>query len=76
MAIVKNIERQALVRDSKHSIVECTYDVVIGVDGFKYLQIDTYGSSQRRLKGKKSQSLRLAPEAIARIKEIFEIHAL
>ncbi len=76
MALVKNITHQPLERESKHTDVECTFDVVIDSDGRKCLQLDTYGSNQREIKGKKSQSLRLTPEAIAQLKSIFADYGL
>ena len=76
MALVKNITHQPLERESKHTDVECTFDVVTSADGHKCLQLDTYGSNQREIKGKKSQSLRLAPEAIAQLKNIFAKYGL
>jgi hypothetical protein len=76
MALIRNIEYQSLERAARHSEVECTYDVIIDPDGRKYLQLDTYGSTERQIKGKKSQSLRLTPEAISQLKEIIAKHAL
>jgi hypothetical protein len=76
MALVKNITHQPLEIESKHTDVECTFDVVIGADGSKCLQLDTYGSNQREIKGKKSQSLRLSPEAIGQLKSIFAKYGL
>jgi hypothetical protein len=76
MALVKNITHQPLERESKHTDVECTFDIVIDSDGCKCLQLDTYGSNQREIKGKKSQSLRLTPEAIAQLKSIFANYGL
>ncbi|MBU5639034.1 hypothetical protein KOM00_20135 [Geomonas sp. Red69] len=75
MALVTEIKRQALERETKHTEADCTYDV-IEVDGKRFLQLDTYGSAQREIKGKKSQSLRLSPEAIAHLKKIFLQHDL
>ncbi len=72
MALVKNIIHQPLERDSKHSEVDCTYSLVVNSEGKKMLQIDTYGSSDRKILGKKSQSIRFSPEAIARLKEILK----
>ncbi|GHU14752.1 hypothetical protein AGMMS50225_27220 [Betaproteobacteria bacterium] len=66
MALVKNIKHQALERETEHTEVECTYAV-----GDKYLQLDTYGSSSRKMRGKKSQSIRLTSEAIQQLKNIF-----
>ncbi|MBU5615412.1 hypothetical protein [Geomonas azotofigens] len=75
MAIVTELIHQPLERESRHTEVACTY-AVIETDGKKFLQLDTYGSAQREIKGKKSQSVRLSPEAIAQIKKIFVQHGL
>ena len=69
MAIVRKLERVDLERDSKHTEVDCTYSIV-ETDGKKYLQIDTYGSSSRKIPGKKSQSIRFSPEALKQLKTI------
>jgi len=72
MAIVKNLTRINIDRDSGHTEVECTYTVIQGPEGEKYLQIDTYGSAVRKIPGKKSQSIRFSPEAIAQLREIID----
>lgn len=72
MAIVKSIEHQALERESKHTEAACTFDVVTDSHGRKYLQLDTYGSASREMRGKKSQSIRLTPEAIQQLKVILK----
>ena len=69
MAIVRKMESIQLERDSKHSEVNATYTVVT-TDGEKFLQIDTYGSASRQETGKKSQSIRFSPDAIAQLKSI------
>lgn len=69
MAIVRKMESIQLERDSKHSEVKSTYTIVTNDDG-KFLQIDTYGSAERQESGKKSQSIRFSPEAIAQLKSI------
>lgn len=56
MAIVKNIAHQALERDSRHTEAECTFDVVTDPEGHKYLQLDTYGSSSRQIRGKRAKA--------------------
>jgi len=70
MAIVRHLERQPLQIDARHREVECTYSIVVSEDGSKYLQIDTYGSQERKMPGKKSQSLRIAPSGILELKQI------
>jgi hypothetical protein len=70
MAIVRKLEPIVLDRDSKHTEVDCTYTVISGEHGKKYLQIDTYGSAKRKIPGKKSQSIRFSPEAVKQLKHI------
>ena len=72
MAIVRKIKRIALDRDSRHSEVDCTYAIVESQDGYKCLQLDTYGSATRKILGKKSQSIRFTAEAIEQLKKIIE----
>jgi hypothetical protein len=69
MAIVRKLERITLERDSSHSEASCTYSIIQG-DGGKALQIDTYGSAHRKMRDKKSQSIRFSPEAITQLREI------
>jgi len=73
MAIVRRLEAQALEVQSRHSEAECTYSVVQKQDG-RYLQIDTYGSKERMIPGKKSQSIRFAPSAIEQLRDILQKH--
>ena len=72
MAIIRELELLDLERDSKHTETRCTYSLVTGSDGRMHLQIDTYGSPQRDFPGKKSQSIRLTPEAIRQRKSIID----
>lgn len=68
MALVRQIV-ESPVSAGRHLPVSCTF-AIVEVDGVKHLQIDTYGSEARKLRGKKSQSLRFAPEAIEHLKKI------
>jgi hypothetical protein len=70
MALVKKLKETTLDRDVPHREVECTYCVIHDDNGLKYLQLDTYGSAERQMPGKKSQSLRLSPQAIKQLREI------
>jgi hypothetical protein len=72
MAIVRHLERQNLSVEVPHSETDCTYSVVYDKDGATYLQIDTYGSRARKISGKKSQSIRFAPEAIRELRQILD----
>jgi hypothetical protein len=62
MAVVRKFLLKELERSSKHSEVEATISLV-EEGGEKFVQIDTYGSSDRAMPGKVSQSLRLSKSA-------------
>lgn len=49
-------------RSRRHTEVECGY-MTITVDGETLLQLDTYGSEEREIPGKVSQSLQLDRKA-------------
>jgi hypothetical protein len=74
MAIVRRLECLALEKDSPHTEVDCTYSILHDDRGHGFLQIDTYGSKSRQIPGKKSQSIRFAPEAIKQLKELLATH--
>ena len=73
MAIVRKLVLQQLEVDAGHSEADGTYSRVTS-RGERYLQIDTYGSRQRKMPGKKSQSIRFAPEAVEQLKAILAKH--
>lgn len=70
MALVINLKKGAKDRDSIHKQTECTYFIVHNKTNDKFLQLDTYGSADRELKGKLSQSIQFSPEAIKQLKEL------
>jgi len=70
MAIVRKLKKITLDKNSHHTNVDCTYSIIINEDGQKCLQLDTYGSKSRKFPGKKSQSIRFAPEVIEQLKDI------
>lgn len=72
MAVVHRLEHVTLEKDSRHTDVECTYSIVTDDQGRRCLQIDTYGSTTRKIPGKKSQSIRFAPEAIEQLKTLLQ----
>lgn len=76
MGLVCKLSRQPLHVRANHLQVECTYDIVTDESGKKYLQLDTYGSSKREIPGKKSQSIRFSPEALAQLKEVLRENGL
>lgn len=70
MAIVRHLEKQPLTIQTVHSETECTYSILTDSAGERCLQIDTYGSTQRKLRGKKSQSIRFTPSAANELRKI------
>jgi hypothetical protein len=70
MALVIKIEKGGMKgRESVHKKTECNYFIVYDNDE-KYLQLDTYGSEDRQMQGKMSQSIRFSPEALKQLKEL------
>jgi hypothetical protein len=70
MARVDELSNLEMQRTSVHSPVEATYTVFVGDDGSTYLQIDTYGTKDRAIPGKKSQTLQFGPDGLDRLREI------
>ncbi|HMO32734.1 MAG TPA: hypothetical protein PKE63_00720 [Lacibacter sp.] len=70
MALINKIEKGFKDRDSIHKPTECSYFIVYNKKGEKFLQLDTYGSADRAIPGKVSQSIQFSPEAIAQLKEL------
>jgi hypothetical protein len=73
MAIVRHLEPKELERNGRHSEVEATVSL-IDANGERFIQIDTYGFSQRALPGKTSQSLRLSRQAYEQLINLGEKH--
>lgn len=71
MARVENLTPKLIERPSRHGEVEATYSVV-EVNGEKMLQIDTYGTADRQIPGKVSQSLQFGPKGIAALRQLLE----
>ena len=71
MALISSFTEKTPERDSKHSQVEASWHIG-GVGPGKYLQIDTYGSSERMVAGKQSQSIRLDARAAAQLRALID----
>ncbi len=76
MALIRKLENVELEHASPHTEVEGTFSIIVDEQGCKYLQVDTYGSKDRQIVGKKSQSIRFAPEAIRQLKAILADNGL
>jgi thymidylate kinase len=62
-----NSERVEKERNSVHNEVRSTYTSFTNKAGEKFFQIDTYGSSNRQIQGKISQSIQFDREAATEI---------
>ena len=69
MAMIHKLRRVELETKAKHTDAEATYAIVT-LEGKRFLQIDTYGSSNREFPGKQSQSIRFSRDALAQLREI------
>jgi hypothetical protein len=72
MALITRLEKITMDRNAHHEEVECTYSIINGDNGERFLQIDTYGSKERQIPGKKSQSLRFSADAVEQLKQIIQ----
>jgi thymidylate kinase len=72
MALVREYSLKKLEknRNSVHEEVEATYSIFKDKNNEKYFTINTYGSSERKVKGVPSQSLQLDRNAAKKLIEI------
>ena len=71
MARIDAFKEKSIERVTRHKPVSATYSIY-ELDGKKVLQIDTYGSPDRQMPGKTSQSIQLEESGIAALKKILE----
>lgn len=53
-----------------HNSTACTYTTFVDDNGNRYLQLDTYGSDERQIPGKVSQTLQFNAQSAAKLLEI------
>ena len=71
MALVTRLDKADKQRQSVHGETECQYSS-FSKDGRSFLQLDTFGSAERKLQGKISQSLQLSREAAQQLSAIID----
>ena len=71
MALISEFEESSSEIQRKHSSVQCGWRY-FDVHGERFLQLDTYGSEDRKLKGKQSQSIQLDRDAAAELLRILQ----
>jgi hypothetical protein len=69
MALITSMTRITKGRTAVHGEVDCTY-LMFEAGGETYLQLDTYGSSDRSIPGKVSQSLQLNEASAKQLRQL------
>jgi hypothetical protein len=69
MARISKLVKAEKERHRLHTVVDCTYST-FHIDRTTYLQIDTYGTSERDVVGAVSQSIQFNRETAAQLKRI------
>jgi serine/threonine protein kinase HipA of HipAB toxin-antitoxin module len=71
MGLVRHIEANEELRPGPQKSVEATYSA-FELNGEHFVQVDTYGSSDRQMLGKRSQSMRFDRVAAEQLFEILK----
>lgn len=71
MALIASFESRPITVSRVHQPVECGY-AAADVGGQRVLQLETYGSRDREMPGKVSQSLQLDEDGARKLKRILE----
>jgi hypothetical protein len=69
MALLRELTPLSKDRHRVHGEVDCGYSV-FHADGRKYVQLDTYGSADRQIPGKTSQTIQLDEFSAAALVEV------
>ena len=72
MALIQHLEQKTPETKSVHRTVEASYFIVTDAEGNKYLQIETYGSADRKIKGKTSQAIQFDKESASQLFDILK----
>jgi len=73
MATIRSLDLKVPERSLKQGDAKCS--IILGdIDGQKFLQLDSYGSSGRQFVGKRSQSMRLTKSAFDQLVRLGQSH--
>jgi hypothetical protein len=73
VATVRDLKLYQPDRSSKQSDADASI-ILLDFEGEKFVQVDTYGSKDRKLVGKRSQSLRLSKTAFDQLVRLGSKH--
>ena len=71
MALVRKIRKISKARPAVHAEVECEC-AIFEEKGARYLQLDTYGTKQRKRKDQISQSIQLTRESADELRRLLD----
>jgi hypothetical protein len=71
MALLRRFDELKKDRNTVHDEVDCTFSIFEDA-GNLYLQLDTYGSRDRQIPGKVSQSIQLDAASAAELRRLLE----
>jgi hypothetical protein len=69
---IKRFKENKIKNSKLHNLVEGEYSIVHVNDNLKLLQIDTFGSDDRQIGGKVSQSIQLDYDVLELLVKIFQ----
>ena len=72
MALVRDIKDTTKDHPTLHEPTECLASIFTDREGRRVIQLDTYGSSQRKMPGKVSQALQFDERAASQLKDLIE----
>lgn len=73
MALIGKFEEKHMERNSIHKEIGASY-TAFEFDGRKFLQIDSYGTLDRQVPGKKSQSIQLDEDSAQALYDVLKLH--
>jgi hypothetical protein len=73
MALIRSLERKSMDRNSIHREIRATY-TLFECDGRRFIQLDSYGTDERQIPGKKSQSLQFDDAGARALFDILKRH--
>ena len=73
MALIKSFEHKSMDRNSIHGAIEATY-TTFERDGRRFIQVDNFGSAEREIPGKKSQTFQLDEKSARELFDILRDH--
>ncbi|MEM8878432.1 MAG: methionyl-tRNA formyltransferase [Pseudomonadota bacterium] len=73
MALIKKFTEKRMERVSLHKPIDATY-TPFEFDGRKLFQLDSYGSTERQIPGKKSQSIQLDEDSARTLHRLLAQH--